>query len=416
MHKIVLALTAAALLQSAYAAQIIAEDLAVQGSECVGMDCEGNESFGYDTIRLKENNVRIGFEDTSSSGSFPSNDWAIKINDSLDGGANYFEILDTTGGLESLKIMAGSQQYAIVTSEDKVGMGTSLPEKQLHILNCNTPTIRLEQTSECGWPAERWDIAAHEMAFRIVNMDLMEQTPFWIESRVPTYSFYLKSNGDTGIGTRYPRAKLDVSGTAYMTNLYVDNYTRLPRLNMTGKLDTNDTIESSGEILLTRNVDNTDNVQRVLTMSADNANPDKNSDVGVVLKNVRKRFAWLYQTLEPRGGFLINKEGSGVAELVLLGNDRPGGMQLILGNGAKNSGGQWLDASSREYKENIADLDAEAAMEAFDKLKPVTYTYKTDDSENVVGFIAEDVPELVAVNGRDALSALEIAALLTKVV
>lgn len=33
-----------------------------------------------------------------------------------------------------------------------------------------------------------------------------------------------------------------------------------------------------------------------------------------------------------------------------------------------------------------------------------------------MGFIAEDVPELVAVNGRDALSALEIAALLTKVV
>ena len=50
---------------------VTADDVIVQGSLCVGFDCVNNENFGFDTIRLKENNLRIKFEDTSV-GSFPS--------------------------------------------------------------------------------------------------------------------------------------------------------------------------------------------------------------------------------------------------------------------------------------------------------------------------------------------------------
>jgi len=42
----------------ATADQVIADDLIVQGSTCVGLDCVNNESFGFDTLRLKENNTR----------------------------------------------------------------------------------------------------------------------------------------------------------------------------------------------------------------------------------------------------------------------------------------------------------------------------------------------------------------------
>ena len=45
-----------------------ADDLIVQGSACVGLDCVNNEGFGFDTIRLKENNTRIRFDDTSVGG------------------------------------------------------------------------------------------------------------------------------------------------------------------------------------------------------------------------------------------------------------------------------------------------------------------------------------------------------------
>ena len=55
---------------------VIADDLIVQGSACVGLDCVNNEPFGFDTIKLKENNLRIKFEDTSVA-PFPTNDWQL---------------------------------------------------------------------------------------------------------------------------------------------------------------------------------------------------------------------------------------------------------------------------------------------------------------------------------------------------
>ena len=75
---------------------VTADDAIIQGSACIGLDCVNNESFGFDTIRLKENNTRIKFEDTST-GAFPSTDWQLTANDSASGGANKFSIEDITG-------------------------------------------------------------------------------------------------------------------------------------------------------------------------------------------------------------------------------------------------------------------------------------------------------------------------------
>jgi hypothetical protein len=80
------------------------------------------------------------------------------------------------------------------------------------------------------------------------------------------------------------------------------------------------------------------------------------------------------------------------------------------------TGGAWTNASSREYKENISELSAEKAVEALNGLKPVEFNYKTDKEEKYVGFIAEDVPDLVATNDRKGLSPMDIVAVLTKVV
>jgi hypothetical protein len=81
-----------------------------------------------------------------------------------------------------------------------------------------------------------------------------------------------------------------------------------------------------------------------------------------------------------------------------------------------SAGGRWISASSREQKENIKDLGAEEADAALSELKPVRYRYKNAVEENHVGFIAEDVPELVATRDRKGLSPMDIVAVLTKVV
>ena len=86
------------------------------------------------------------------------------------------------------------------------------------------------------------------------------------------------------------------------------------------------------------------------------------------------------------------------------------------GGGAYTSGGAWIEASSRDYKENIMELDQAESLKALASLNPVRYNYKNKKDEEFLGFIAEEVPDLVAMNGRRGMRAMDIVAVLTKVV
>jgi sulfur relay (sulfurtransferase) DsrF/TusC family protein len=88
---------------------------------------------------------------------------------------------------------------------------------------------------------------------------------------------------------------------------------------------------------------------------------------------------------------------------------------LEMAGGAYSNGGSWIDGSSRQYKEDIEPLTSEEAFEALEGLDPVKYAYKRDRTEKRVGFIAEDVPDLVATKDRKGLSSMDIVAVLTKV-
>ena len=59
---------------------------------------------------------------------------------------------------------------------------------------------------------------------------------------------------------------------------------------------------------------------------------------------------------------------------------------------------------------------SDEAITALKVLNPVKYNYKKYKDEGRVGFIAEHVPEIVANNNRKNLSAMDIVAVLTKVV
>lgn len=80
------------------------------------------------------------------------------------------------------------------------------------------------------------------------------------------------------------------------------------------------------------------------------------------------------------------------------------------------AGGVWTNSSSRARKENIAMLSLDDALTALTNLEPVRFNYKNDQVESYVGFIAEDVPDLVATSDRDGLSSMDIVAVLTRVV
>jgi len=81
-----------------------------------------------------------------------------------------------------------------------------------------------------------------------------------------------------------------------------------------------------------------------------------------------------------------------------------------------SSGGAWTDASSRELKQDIKDLEYRESLNIIKQLNPVKFAYKKDPENERIGFIAEDVPDLVATDDRKGLSALQIVSALTKVV
>ena len=55
-------------------------------------------------------------------------------------------------------------------------------------------------------------------------------------------------------------------------------------------------------------------------------------------------------------------------------------------------------------------------MTVLRELKPTRFNYKVDKEEEHVGFIAEEVPGLLANKDRKGLSPMDIVAVLTKVV
>jgi hypothetical protein len=197
--------------------QVIPDDLIVQGSICAGLDCVNNEDFGFDTIRVKENNTRIQFDDTSTSAGFPSNNWQIRANDSGSGGANFLGFVDqgTTGNSETgtivFAVTAGASANSLrVGSNSKVGLRTATPVLDVHANTTDTPAIRLEQNNTGGFTAQTWDIAGNEANFFVRDVTSGSRLPFRIRPGAPTSSIDIAANGNVGVGSASPHARVDV--------------------------------------------------------------------------------------------------------------------------------------------------------------------------------------------------------------
>ena len=164
-----------------------------------------------------------------------------------------------------------------------------------------------------------------------------------------------------------------------------------------------------------------DGLSKPVLLSANNTSvlPDDTSDVGFALKNERGAFQWNFRTIEGTEGFAATKEATGGTEFALHNPTMDyHNVSLTMGNGAScTSTGQWLNASSRDYKENIQEISAQEALDTLKQLNPVKYNFKKDAAKDLnVGFIAEDVPELVATQDRKTISPIEMVAVLTKAV
>lgn len=243
-----------------------------------------------------------------------------------------------------------------------IGVGTATPAYPLHINQDNVASgIRLDYGSDCGpCRGEIYQALGDGLVINSHTGGTFAEIRFQNNGNT---NMFLRSNGNLGIGTDAPETKLEVWGDGRF-----------------GDWDAPATIQG--------------------------ANLQIHNGTGT-----GKAFLVTHYQFPSSTAFVIEGNGD-----VGIGTENPGHLLDVGTSGAYCDGGAWINGSSREYKNNIKDLTLEQAQETLAALEPTSFTYKSDQDETYLGFIAEDVPDLVATKDRKGLVAMDIVAVLTKVV
>ncbi len=363
MKKHSIALILAGLIAPLSADQQILDDLIVTGSECIGFDCVNGESFGFDTLRLKENNLRIHFNDTSNSASFPSNDWRIVINDTANGGANYFRIEDSSNNKNPFTVEAGAPSHSLyVEDSGQVGFGTSTPVTDLHVVSGNTPTLRLQQDGSSGFAAQTWDVASNEANFFIRDVTNGSALSFRIRPGAPQSSLDIASDGDIGVGTDSPDADLHVVGSTLISDSDYGAATYAP-LHVK---------RSDGTTKLVLEEASTTNLARILAELTNNGDPYIN------LENTAGTYIWMLGT--NTDDFVITTWGNGANKQFRFAQ-----------NGDLTISGSLNPSSDRNVKENIEEVSVDSILNRIETLPLYKWNYIASENDTKhFGAMAQD--------------------------
>ena len=198
------ALSAAA--APAMAEQVFNENVIVDGGLCAGDYCQPGTLFDEGLLRLSAREPRIHFTDASG---VSQHDWQIRANEDSSSYLSQFSVRDLTAGTAPFTLFGGAPDNALwVGGDGRVGLGTSLPQQDLHIVAKGTfPGIRLERTQA---PAHVWDIVADQTGFGIRDVTSDGKLPLFIASDAPDWSMWLDGNGYFGLGTDSPGAPLEL--------------------------------------------------------------------------------------------------------------------------------------------------------------------------------------------------------------
>jgi hypothetical protein len=384
--------------------QVIPDDLIVQGSVCAGLDCVNGENFGFDTIRVKENNTRIQFDDTSTSAGFATNNWQIRANDSASGGASFLGFVDqgATGNSETgtivFAVAAGAPANSLrVSSGGNVGIGTATPVLDVHANTTDTPAIRLEQNNSGGFTAQTWDIGANEANFFVRDVTSGSRLPFRVRPGAPTSSIDIAASGNVGIATGSPGAQLDISGNAMILgsdsglNTRTNNTIKLNRLAAPPFVTTNLNF----------------GVLNAATTSTDNI---------VGIGGGASGFSAATQILFSTGA--TTNTDTGTERMRILANGRvgigtstPDQLLSVNGDASKVGGGSWQSFSDERLKNIRGPFTS--GLNAVMQLQPLRYQYRPNNPLNIpqagehIGFGAQAVqkviPEAVTANAEGYL-------------
>ncbi|BDD10781.1 hypothetical protein FUAX_32130 [Fulvitalea axinellae] len=194
---------------------ILKKRLAVGSGVSAGMD------FGENKMVLADTILRVRFEDTSQSASFPKNDWEMVFNDIAENGQSYFAVLDEDLNATPFKLMASAPTNAFRVMSGKVGLGVEIPDEALHVggaVKANSfvgdgsslsgllgVTSSVANTGSTTLGADKDGDGTGRLAFEIGESEYLT----------------VSSTGKVGLGKSSPNADLDVSGSLVATGVDV---------------------------------------------------------------------------------------------------------------------------------------------------------------------------------------------------
>lgn len=354
---------------------VTADDAIIQGSLCVGLDCVNNESFGFDSIRVKENNTRIQFDDTSTSAGFATNNWQLRANSSASGGEAFFGIVDqgTTGNSETgtvvFQVNAGAPANAVrIGSNGKVGFRTAAPVLDLHMNTTDTPAVRFEQNNTGGFTAQTWDIGANEANFFVRDVTGGSRLSFRIRPGAPTSSLDIAANGNVGIGNASPSKRLHVGSGADTPVTTVDG------IYVTNDGDTGFAVR-----------DSTNDIEFQFAIA--------NAVVpGALMGSVTNHPLVLRTNATERMRILASGN-------VGIGTSAPTDLLSVNGNASKPGGGSWSVFSDKRLKNIKGNFNY--GLSSIMQLQPLRFEYKKDNALGLkpegqyVGFEAQAVQQVI---------------------
>ncbi|MDB4663415.1 tail fiber domain-containing protein [Verrucomicrobia bacterium] len=388
----------------------------VNQTERMRIDTSGNVGIGITNPSQKLHVVGKALitDDVQLTGSNPRIDFNTN-------GSSSLRFYDTTNAAERMRI----------NTSGNVGINAASPTSKLQIVGSASGDSVLKVDGTNGTLFEVVD----DLSDSLMSVNDAAGLPVFevfadnhiVAGRYNQNDFYLDTNGYVGIGTTNPSSRLHLVSNVAVGNIFeIDNQAgnQVLRVSQASTLTALSMSDQNGALKCGLTASSTLGGGISLSDTSGGTYLTSFASVGTVFNESGSAVDFRIEGDTDANLFFVD----GSTDRIGIGTSSPTRTLHIVGavqldgtidanSGAYlTSGGVWTDASSRELKKDIINLSLIKASEAVKLLNPVEFSYKATPEERRVGFIAEDVPDLVASEGRKGLSSMQIVAALTKVV
>lgn len=286
----------------------------------------------------------------------------------------------TTKALKTLLLMVA----AGAADSTRMALADQVYDTDFMIETPDTPRLRLQLT---GTPY-LWDLMANETSFRVFDATASVNKLTLAVNAVAT--MVVSNSGFNSIGGSPSDASLDINKGA---ETGAEVLSQFDVSDGSGTLKVQNATTTAGlfipKILGTQQTANAGLIMEGLVTNDTGVNP-----------------ALVYNASLSAGGSVVTRplvvyRNNNVAKVTIAAN---GDMFATSFN----------PSSSRKLKRNIVKLDGAAALKAVRDLTPVEFVYKDDvTARHRIGFIAEDVPALVASDDRMSVPLMDTVAVVS---